>query len=506
MAKKKNNVLLIGLILILVLAIGLSYGYYLLSKVQENNNVVGSKCFKLELASEENNINLNNMYPISDEEGKSLTPYTFTLKNTCDMTASYTLSMEMLEGTTLNSKYVDVMVNNGEIKLLNSYDEANTVLTGSTESRILDKGLLASNTTKDYSIRFWMDKNVEDIDSMNKSFQSKIIVDSTPINYDGQIVYDFDYTGGEQTFIAPVSGTYKLETWGAQGGDSSDGLIGGLGGYASGNIDLKEAKHLYIYVGGAGRINGSNNQELGEDYTNKYFGSAEGGYNGGGVSGNQSIYNGSGGGSTDLRIVSGNWNSYDSLKSRIIVAGGGGGSSQYQSILGQGGSGGGLFGNDGSISSSYYNDRYSGGGKQNSNGYSYYEYGVGNFGMGGHGSLISNENVTRVDGGGGSGYYGGAGGGDYGAGGAGGSSFISGHNGCDAIKEESTENNIIHTGQSIHYSGLYFTNTLMIDGDGYKWTDKKEEQIGMPSHSNNSIIMGNSGNGYARITLVSIDE
>lgn len=88
----------------------------------------------------------------------------------------------------------------------------------------------------------------------------------------------------------------------------------------------------------------------------------------------------------------------------------------------------------------------------------------------------------------------------------GGSSFISGHEGCDAIKEESTENNIIHTGQSIHYSGLYFTNTLMIDGEGYRWTDKKEEQIGMPSHSDNSIIMGNSENGYARITLVSIDE
>lgn len=88
----------------------------------------------------------------------------------------------------------------------------------------------------------------------------------------------------------------------------------------------------------------------------------------------------------------------------------------------------------------------------------------------------------------------------------GGSSFISGHEGCDAIKEERIENNIIHTGQSIHYSGLYFTNTLMIDGEGYRWTDKKEEQIGTPSHSDNSIIMGNSENGYARITLVSIDE
>ena len=50
-------------------------------------------------------------------------------------------------------------------------------------------------------------------------------------------------------------------------------------------------------------------------------------------------------------------------------------------------------------------------------------------------------------------------------GGADGSSFISGHNGCDAIKEESTENNIIHTGQSVHYSELYFTNVLWPDFD-----------------------------------------
>ena len=182
MKSKKIKILTISILCILTITIGLSYGYYLLNRVQENSNVAGSKCFNLELASEENNINLNNMYPISDEEGKSLTPYTFTLKNTCDMTASYTLSIEMLEGTTLNSKYVDVMVNNGEIKLLTSYDEANTVLTGSTESRILDKGLLASNTSKDYNIRFWMDKDVTLAnDSQNKIFKSKLIVNAEAI-------------------------------------------------------------------------------------------------------------------------------------------------------------------------------------------------------------------------------------------------------------------------------------------------------------------------------------
>ena len=322
--------------------------------------------------------------------------------------------------------------------------------------------------------------------------------------YSGKTVFDYDYTGDSQEFIAPVSGIYKVELWGAQGGDSTN-LLGGLGGYVSGNIKLEEIKKLYIYVGGRGVTNGNFGQEVPENHEELSYGFSEGGYNGGGSSGNQSIYNGSGGGATDIRIVNGNWNDFNSLKSRIMVAGGGGGSSKYHSYNCQGGVGGGLIGGNG-IAIKEPESRYAGGGEQISSGYAYQVYVAGGFGRGGEGNVPSSSWVLKVNGGGGSGYYGGSGGGDYGAGGAGGSSFISGHNGCDAIKEESTENNIIHTGQSIHYSGLYFTNTLMIDGEGYRWTDKKEEQIGMPSHSDNSTITGNTGNGYARITLISIDE
>ena len=76
----------------------------------------------------------------------------------------------------------------------------------------------------------------------------------------------------------------------------------------------------------------------------------------------------------------------------------------------------------------------------------------------GAGSLITN-------GGGGGGYYGGGSSqnvDDYGGGG--GSSFISGHIGCDAISVSSTSDNIIHTGQPIHYSGLMFYETVIEDG------------------------------------------
>ena len=68
-------------------------------------------------------------------------------------------------------------------------------------------------------------------------------------------VFDFDYTGTEQVFTAPKTGTYKIETWGAQGGNSSvNAYYGGYGSYSIGNIFLEENKDLYINAGGQGAL------------------------------------------------------------------------------------------------------------------------------------------------------------------------------------------------------------------------------------------------------------
>ena len=181
MMKNKRILYFCGVLVFMALmGIGLSYAYFRYGKVQDNNNIAGSKCFKLELSNAKNEINLTNMYPISDEEGRKLTPYSFTITNTCDMLAGYTVNIEMLAGTTLNSKYLDLMVNNEEIKLLSKYEETKTVIDGSTESRVIAKGTLGYNDSVDYTVRFWMDKAVEDVDSMNKYFASKIVVVATP--------------------------------------------------------------------------------------------------------------------------------------------------------------------------------------------------------------------------------------------------------------------------------------------------------------------------------------
>jgi hypothetical protein len=290
----------------------------------------------------------------------------------------------------------------------------------------------------------------------------------------------------------PKTHYFKVECWGASGGNAYIGktengtpvanvnntVYGGKGGYVSGETILTSSLSVYIYVG-----------QTGEETINHTF-------NGGGSA--ATSYNSlSGGGATDIRLVNGNWNNFNSLKSRIIVAGGGGGSEHYFSGS-DGGNSGGLSGQNGPSSIGGVNhqpytvaeggNQISGGkgGKGCSDGI----INKGSFGIGGDHDYVNNHG-----GGGGGGYYGGGGGGYNSSivgSGAGGSSFISGHTGCNAISESSTSSNIIHTGQPNHYSGYVFTNTVMKAGNE-----------SMPSPTGGTET-GHTGNGYAKITWMPV--
>ena len=83
--------------------------------------------------------------------------------------------------------------------------------------------------------------------------------------------------------------------------------------------------------------------------------------------------------------------------------------------------------------------------------------------------------------------------------GGGGSSYISGYTGCVAVtsaidispKEgctDGTTDNVC----SIHYSGREFTQTQMSSGNQ-----------SMPTYDGSSTMVGNTGNGYAKITYMS---
>lgn len=148
--------------------------------------------------------------------------------------------------------------------------------------------------------------------------------------------FDFPYTGTVQEVTLP-KGTYKLQCWGAQGGNTSKigtfaAQQGPKGGYSEGIINITSEQKLFVFVGGQ------------PEEAVQSTSSINGGWNGGGGSCQYDANEypavkvlGAGGGATDIALVSSNMTysdyrtnrSQESLLSRFIVAGGGGGMSAF---------------------------------------------------------------------------------------------------------------------------------------------------------------------------------
>lgn len=380
----------------------------------------------------------------------------------------------------------------------------NTIIKGVTVGCLLFSGCLLSYLKKPNYIGFYLnDSKIDTLSSYDNTVFHKAICDNeatvswnndskelsitnlkekTRCNlYFVKATYDFDYTGAEQNFTAPVSGTYKLETWGAQGGSYTDNF--GKGGYSVGYIKLIKKSNLYILVGGAGRTSSTEN--------------IDGGYNGGGLSGGyqdrfeNKRYFSSGGGATSIQnklIADGLLENYINDKQNVIIVAGGGGGSFYDMTTQTDNTGG------------------SGGGKTGGNG-EQTAVGWGSFGYGGTqesgGKAICDENTCREyqagigkeqncygsfgKGGNGAGYNNGGGGGFFGGGAS------------------------IHV-QSAGGGSGYIGNSLLTDKAMYCYNCEESSEESTRtisttcSEESPTSNCSKKGNGYVRITLISIDE
>ena len=432
----------------------------------------------------------------------SSTPSTINLQH---LASKFTLRFWMDSGTTLQSYQIKnapktcyySTAHNETNSNLNTYidftsvsvNKSNGMVTSSTY--YIYENLSGTNTSKATYVSAVTDRGTftiyiggtGTITESNSSTAKSIVRNKNCtvdiILYKSTKYVNFDYTGDIQSYIVPIDGKYRIECWGAQGGTDGD-IAGGLGGYTSGYISLSKGKTIYVVVG----QHPTGNEECYNNGLRRYGPLFPDGKRHGSAW--------PGGGSTDIRLIYGNgqWRDFDGIKSRIMVAAGGGGACGYW-IGVPGAAAGGLKGSDGLLKCDEIPYATTGtGGEQTQGGkngtVAQTECGRNQFG---YSYLTHGESLGR----GGNGYYsggnGGHGGGTVGSG-AGGSSFISGHSGCDAIKEESTEGNIIHTGQSKHYSNLVFEGTELSSG-----TDLMPSPSGVGEH-------GHSGNGYARITFV----
>ena len=185
---KNKKVRLFLVLAVCVLLIGGTYAYWRLTLTQTGVNEIASSCFDITLTNEQNDINLQRAYPISDEEGMSLTPYTFTITNNCDTFASYSVNLELLntilEEDRLSAGFVKVMLDENTPVVLNTNTSVEPTLDNAYEAYELGAGYLDANESVTYNLRLWMDGavTVED-DAMNKQLESKITITASYIDH-----------------------------------------------------------------------------------------------------------------------------------------------------------------------------------------------------------------------------------------------------------------------------------------------------------------------------------
>ena len=448
--KRKAGMTVILIVAVFIVMLNSSFGYF--QKRIEGRRfsfVVGT--LSIELDSQDLT---NNQLTIQPRKSESIT-VSVTNKNNVD--TKYLLYYKIISPESLNDN-----IEGGYLPTSKSPAVGIVSKKGTNNIELIFNNTITQNVTIEIGAKAGL-KNGEILLEENEFSLGK---ETAPKYY----YYKYDSQTSYYTFQSPVVGTYQIELWGAQGGSSQ----GGKGAYTSGTVELNTTDPIYIYLGGQGGTSTS--------------GRSSGGYNGGGQGYSvSSSYPGTGGGgATDVRLINGSWNNSASLASRIMVASGGGGMSNSNSGS-PGGTLTGLYTSGGSTAGT----QISGGkaaalGKNGTNG---------GFGYGG------NSGAEAV-GGGGSGYYGGAGASQANQNNKGapsGSSFISGHVGCIAINSEEDITPKVTTytkvEDSYHYSNYIFYDTIMKAGNET-----------MPTPDLTSTMTGNSGNGYATITLLQSDD
>ena len=209
MKNKKNStrkIVLIGLLAILIViaaAIGLSYAFMKpVVSTESVTTVTLNSCARISLTNTSSSIALsgnNGGYPMSKQKALQNTPYSFTVNNSCTTTSNYSIYLGTLSSNTLTAEnniyYIITTKGTKNIiqegKILNTLNRFNSFTaeektqfnsgTGGTVNAIYElySSSLATNTSAEYDLYLFIDPEVSDSSTMNKTFTSGLAVKAT---------------------------------------------------------------------------------------------------------------------------------------------------------------------------------------------------------------------------------------------------------------------------------------------------------------------------------------
>ena len=173
----KISLVVVAFLIIASLYLVQSYALWL-TTYEGQENILSVGCFDVALEELSKPISLNNTYPMSDQKGLTQTPYKFTIKNTCNTSADYVITLNTLKTATIDKSKIKFAftagtnvptsgVNLGTYASVASnintdlaYLQTENIL-GDTlnESIILQKGTLKNeNDTATFNLYLWIDE------------------------------------------------------------------------------------------------------------------------------------------------------------------------------------------------------------------------------------------------------------------------------------------------------------------------------------------------------------
>ena len=349
-----------GILIVLLLVlffVGKAFGLFSYAKEGQTRSIVTLGGIKVTILNDsEDNLDLINGYPMPDSEGLLRNPIEFNIENAgtqkaLDITLKLVNDTEaqdncVIEGTntpctalSANKIRYAYKINNGSYSTPANLGENNN---------IIFNDLIDPQEVMKVSLVIWIDKEAGNEIQGSYFYGNLVITGEKHVTHIGTS-FAFDGTDletGEQPtqpitnydFVTPEAGYYRLEVWGASGGDSQtkDGngyptsYRGGYGAYSVGEVYLEDNTPLYVVLGGEGQSVITNVSNVGT-----------GGYNGGGSGGpgvNGTFpYGSGGGGATHIATSPGLLRNLSGDRDSVLIVAGGGGGGAWGSHGGNGG-------------------------------------------------------------------------------------------------------------------------------------------------------------------------
>lgn len=180
MENKRIWIKLSVVLILLIFIVGVSYAVWRLYLKQNNASQLATTCFRVTL-TDKDNINLEKTYPITDNEGKNLTPYTFTITNECEGNVVYQINIEILDTSTLtNMQYIKIMLDDEAPSLISSNPSTTPILSNTSQAYKLKTDAMGAKESKTHELRIWLDRDTPAVEEvMEKIVEMKITVNAS---------------------------------------------------------------------------------------------------------------------------------------------------------------------------------------------------------------------------------------------------------------------------------------------------------------------------------------